>query len=609
MADDQLLGHWPLLDQLLQEAEQLPRFLEDTRAQAHLIHALGRPEGGYWVVHPQHQQEMLSRCMRLIPRLQVSPTPKLVLEALFNLHLSHKPLENISRALKVVDYTPRTLYSDEDIFPTTGWLGAFTNWNRESDVPLAYYFWAGVATIGAACRYNWFIDRGNDMLRLNHYMVLVGTKATGKSTALGAALEVLSHLNMQVWGWKPGSPLPPDDKHNAYQVRILPEDTNQETLVRILKPRLELADSGARIQVDSTGLLALDELATFLGRDTWAIQKRVPFLTRIHSGETYEYHTQRGGEIILKNLAVSLLACCTPDWLRDAISPLLFGGGFLDRTLLIYRDPLPPPPLFPTPRPRDPLTAAALAALLVPLTARQRREEMMATPRAHKWYDQWYVEQEDSEDPRETSVKRRALHLWKLAAVLSLSEGTQPLIHTRHFELAAAIFAAEWRQYRKLLVELHTPPEAELMRFIEFTLLKVGAVEGKSHMNKSALFSQCRNRQGLSPPNTKAVPFLESLEAEGRVKKIITQAAKGRTAEAWYLTKETAEELKRVRRGRPNAPPVLREPHQPEDQHQVGTASQEPEDETPAPTPAPAPEQGSHPHSPSPPLSAHRDRR
>ena len=294
------------MDKTLRVAEEHPQLAEDLRAQAHLIHSLGHPEHGYWKLSPDHQQEVLSRCIALIPRLGTAREPKLLLEALFCLYLTTKPFEYISRALKVVAYSPRPLQPDERMYPTTGLLGAFCNWNRESDVPLAFYFWAGVAMVGAACRYNFFIDRNTDLLRLNHYLVLVGDKATGKSTAMNAAVEVLGSLNALVWGWKPGRPLPDVRVKHPFNVRLLPTDTNQETLVRVLQRREDVLEDGSKVVVDSTGLLALDELATFLGRDTWAISKRVPFLTEVYSADTYAYHTQKGGEIGLANLAVRI---------------------------------------------------------------------------------------------------------------------------------------------------------------------------------------------------------------------------------------------------------------------------------------------------------------
>jgi hypothetical protein len=377
---------------------------------------------------------------------------------------------------------------------------------------------------------------------------------------MNASLDILRHMNSQVWKWKPPLPVPQRNLPHPFHVRLLPEDTNQETLIRLLEPIdtvLPLADGRVQpIFVESTGLLALDELATFLGRDAWNIQKRIPWLTRIYSDKDYIYHTQKGGRIHLIDCALSLMGCCTTDWLREAITPLLFGGGFMDRTLLIYREPLPPPGLFPTPRPRDPVAAAKLAHFLVDLTHRQRREELLATPHANEYYEQWYHNQEDSPDPQETSVKRKANHLWKLAAVLAISDGTAPYIHSRHFALADTIFSAEWRYHRMLLNELDAAPEFKQMGYIESILHHKGAVEGQDpgYITRRDLFAILRSRKGLSPPTIRATPILDTMEASGRINKIDKGGPAGRNREAYQLTARAAAEHGPVPRRRRGAP-------------------------------------------------------
>ncbi|TFH58051.1 MAG: DUF3987 domain-containing protein [Gemmatimonadales bacterium] len=549
-------GNWPFLDQLIREGEQQPAFKTSPRMQAKVLYALADPVKGYWTLGDVQKGHVLARLMAIVPRLASAPNPRAVLESILLLWVSQAPYETISRAVKVTTYEPRDLLPEEDVYPTTGFIGGYLNWCRESDVPLAYYFWSAVAAIGAACRANYFIDRGNDRLTMQHYLVFVGTKATGKSSAMNAAMEVLDTMNRLVWGWDPFWKVEPDwQQTHPYQVRRLPEDTNQETLVRCLAPsRMELpipdhlkgVTQPQEVFVDSTGVLALDELATFLGRDNWNIAKRVPFLTTINSAPEYRYRTQKGGIITLLNLAVTMVACCTPDWMREAISPLMFGGGFMDRTLLVFRDPLPN--LFPTPKPRDPLVAVHLAEQLRKLTCRHTREEMVATPDAERWFNEWYWQQEESMDPQEASVKRRANHLWRLAAVFSLSEDAQPYIRLEDFQAAARVFETEWGWTRQLLEIIEEPAELDHMRYIERVLFQAGAI-APEHMLRSALFSKLRNRKGLSPPTVRAAPLLESLEQAGRIEKVAVQSV-GRTAEAYRLTQATAAEMVAKRKGK-----------------------------------------------------------
>lgn len=591
-------GHWPILDRLLREAEGVEGFTSNTRAQAALLHALSNPEHGYWLMPPEHQQHLLSRVMALVPRIGTAPMPRETLEAVFRLWLTTEPFEAISRAVKVVGFTPRSPLPEEDLYPSDGFVGWFMKWARECDVPVAFMFWAGLAAIGSACRYNFFIDRGTELMRLQPYLIFVGEKATGKSTGLDACLEVLRHVNGLVWGWQPGEALPPLRKVHPYHINFLPEDTNQETLMRVLAPKsIPLATfirekhSGMQDPhiTESTGLLALDELTTFFGKDNWAADKRVPFLVRIFADKPYTYHTQKGGSITLAENAVGLFGCCPPDVMQNSVSPLLFQGGFLDRVMVVYRDPLPDHERrFPTARPRDPVVASQLARFLRPLTARLNREELVATREANDWFESWYMAQQEPEDRREHSVKRKANHMWKVAAWLSLSDESAPHIHARHFITAARVLNHEWFHYRRLLGHMEESNETQLMGYIERLLWRAGAVEGKTpgYMMKSELYSLMRAKKGLSPPTVRATPLLQSLLAAERI--YLLQGAKSpksrghKTGEAYQLSREAAEDFTEQS---PSVLRVLTAPHPPSDPHPDETAAPEPEALHTAPVP------------------------
>ena len=594
-------GHWPILEKLLRDAEAYGAIATDARAQANLLYNLGNPRNGYWHIASRHQQELLVRTMRLVPRLCGDPQPKQTLEALFRLWLTQQPFEAISRWVKTTSFEPRALRDDERIYPTEGWLGTAGAWARECDVPYAFIFWGLVSALTSACRFNWFVDRGTELIRLNQYILLVGEKGTGKSVGIDVCLELLQHLNSLVWGWHPTDPLPKPHSRHPFQVNVLPEDTNQERLVRVLAPQeFKLASFVAPEDrttsmrdpwiTESTGLLALDELATFLGRDNWGLEKRVPWLNRIFASKPYVYHTGRGGLIELREIAVSLLAGCPPDVLRTAITPLFFQGGFIDRMVVVYRDPLPSEERqFPTPRPRDPLVANELASFLLPLTARFSREEMVPTPEAEEWYQDWYSSQDDAEDPREVSLSRRANLIWKLAATLAISDDSMPWMHARHFDRAVQILSYEWSQFRRLLYVVEEVAEDRLMNHLERLLLKHGAVAPK-YVMRTRLLQVARSKKGLSPPLTKTIPLLENLIAAGRVVKYKdvhsgdASEVGTKRGEGYAITPEVAEELKQRS---PSGLQVLRVPDPLELLRPDGTATHPPEAVGKAPEPEP----------------------
>ena len=175
---------------------------------------------------------------------------------------------------------------------------------------------------------------------------------------------------------------------------------------------------------------------------------------------------------------------------------------------------------------------------------------MLATGEANLWYEDWYSAQREALEAQEPSVKRKANHLWKLAAILAISDKSAPYIQVHHFQQAALIFEAEWVYFRMMLGILDEPPEAAQMTYIEQVLLKAGAVEPE-YMMKGELFRILRNRKGLTPPTVRAVPLLQSLEAAGRIRHLLNVTKltnqRANTGEAYQLTGEAAADQKQVR--------------------------------------------------------------
>ena len=568
-----VLGHWPYLDKLLRDAEaNTDHVRTNTRAQAGLLYHLSDPAHGFWHMPAEHQMEVVHRLMALVPRIGNNTEPKRLTELLFRLWETTEPLEALSRAVKVEDLTPRPRVLDELVYPTTGLIGTFLDWNGHSSCPVAYSYWAAVAMIGAACRYNFFIDRNSDTLRMNWFIILVGKKGTFKSTGLDAACEVLRHLNCHAHQWKPGTALPDFSEQHPYQVRFLPEDTNQATLVKALATQ-PLLLKGQLMRPEETGLLALDELQTLFGKDTWQIERVVPFFNRIYADKPYVYQTIKGGKITIQNPAVTLIGCCPPEIMRLSVSPALFHGGFMDRTHIIYREPLVggASEMYPTPKPRDPLLAATLARALYQLSARRHREEIVATPEGKEYFEKWFRLQPEPEDERDYSLPRKANHLWKHAAILSISSGDVPLIHAQHFEQAARIMEVERHHFRKLLGEMDAPPEALQMQQLQDILFRAGAVE-PAYIMRSTYFDMLRTRKGLCPPTMKAVPLLEDLEKSGRVNHLLNVGKGNTQGQAYQLTKSAAGEIK----GRiPSVPPTPLVQRPPSPQGPAETASPE----------------------------------
>jgi len=223
--------------------------------------------------------------------------------------------------------------------------------------------------------------------------------------------------------------------------------------------------------------------------------------------------------------------------------------------------------MWPTPPPRDPVVRNELARKLKGIALSTRREELVPTPEAHDYMNDWYLQRPDPSDPREHSIPRQTNHLWRIAGIHCVSDESAPRIHLRHILEADAILEAEWKGYRRLLHVLEEDSVADQLRYLERVLADHGALEDEGAMKRSELFAQVRFRKGLTPPKEKAVPLLEALESSERVRKLVS----GR-GESYCLIGEAADEARRRRN--PSGLPTSLAPRPPVPQRLRVIASQ-----------------------------------
>jgi hypothetical protein len=265
-------------------------------------------------------------------------------------------LQRTMRSDTVVKYKTK----DEDLIYTNtkpgSFLHDFVQYARAGNAPLAFYFWAGVALLSAACRRK-VCYQGAETIYLNMYIILGAARAAGKGQALRGMLNVLNAVNTKlktefILELKKN----PDSAYDLLDQIIthIPSDITPEAMVTLLHRRqcfspdkdkkIAQAKGNAK-RHDATGILALDELGTFLGKDSFNASKKPLFLTEIKEADVFNKVTKKDmgahetqGEQLF-NTAVTMIACCAPDWLSKCIDREMLGGGFTDRCTWIYRTP------------------------------------------------------------------------------------------------------------------------------------------------------------------------------------------------------------------------------------------------------------------------------
>jgi len=400
----------------------------------------------------------------------------------------------IRRALSV-DAASFTLFDpdpgDELYLEAKGWLSGYLMWCRNTAVPLPFHFWSGITILGAMCKRRLWHRRGPEDFYMNWYTVLAGDRGSGKSVARGLAMDIVDRCNRAI-------EMESGNSQHPALLFTFGGDTTSQGFTKALSKRFAVShddDYGTKAEQDCCSLLDVDELATFLGRDTYTPVARLAAITELKNKKRY-HKTLESKSFVLRNVVTSILACCAPNWMRGAIDPNIQQGGVLDRTLFVYRNSTVRE--FPTAPAIDPILAQELAYSLkdsVKYRMVGMGEPFVDTPAADKWYNHWYNQQarfyqRGKEDGY--SLHRKGENLTRLASLLALSADTLH-VSNEHYELAAAIFSREIEEqlaFRRIINE--SPIDTDLRNIAAFIKAQGGCV------NRSSITIRFRSLVGLA---------------------------------------------------------------------------------------------------------------
>lgn len=378
-----------------------------------------------------------------------------------------------------------------------GWLGEYLSYCHHNHVPLGFHYWVGMLVLGAVSRRNIYIDLGLGTSYLNHYMFLVGPSGQGgKSAAAEVGVDMLRRVNRHVdtLSFRENRTVYDEDRAtwrgdgSAWHINILAQDSTPEAIVDELYAigkRREHDELGHLTPqfVDCTGLLYMDEVSVHFGPANWAVEKKGPLYTSIYATDSFEKVTSGKGRKYLKNLCFSMLGCGDPVWFKSAVTEHILKGGFVDRSLYIYRpatrriyDPLSVPML-------DPLAAEDLAQRLVQLTRPDRggfdlSRPARFTPDAERYIKERYREERQKEidmggvlPTRRTTVVRGFQYILKVATTLAISEqlgrGLYPLVDISHVIRADEVLTIEEESNKRFFEMIRERSDAEIYDLIE----------------------------------------------------------------------------------------------------------------------------------------------
>ena len=475
-------------DRRLGELEKIkldPELLESEHLQANAVQHIWRMRKH---LSPDQFDSQVEAWAPLLDRCRYSADPQATLRQVLDIDKQ----EDVRRALafrpeQVLEfkYEPDT---EEPNYPTTGTIGRYMLYARQSMAPLGFHFWSFVTIMGAACRRNVYSECGSFRVYQNWYTLLGGVSGTAKSAAFSTAMGVLHRVNDLIGE---------GENVDHLRINVLPEDSTVESITDKLH---ELSQSrgvsevnGTKVKLtdvrpDATAVFALDELANFLGKGHWNLEKRIPFLVTIKDKDHHTKMTQKGGEKELRNLAVTFFACCAPAWLRRTITPDMVEGGMNDRTMYIYRTPawgrrakygpLNVPPL-------DPLARDLIAKELLRYTlVDQDKVVIRYTADAQRYVQALHVDlvtqeraafERFGDESEATSAPRAGMNILRLAGTLALSEQFESfptiVVDSSHVDAARGFLDLESNSLRQFLDQAARGPDAgiytKMLRWLE----------------------------------------------------------------------------------------------------------------------------------------------
>lgn len=298
----------------------------------------------------------------------------------------------------------------ESYVPREGWLRDYVEYTRNTEPPTAFHFFVGATIVGSALARNVRFPRGGaPAIYPNLCTVLVAP--SGKCRKTSAANLGVGLLR-------------------AVGGNILADKTTPEAMVTAFQERST-----------TTGLIYAPELAVFLGKQKYQ-EGMVPMLTALFDcPKEWSSLTVMRGEAKLYNVALSMLACSTMDWIQTAIPRDAFGGGFMSRLLFVVQEYTPR--CFPLPEAlNEPLERRLLNRLLA---LGKIHGDYTLSPAAERWYVDWYKARSDRNTENKQFAgyyERKPDHLLRLAIVLAASQSDELVLEELHLRQGLAVLDA-----------------------------------------------------------------------------------------------------------------------------------------------------------------------
>lgn len=202
------------------------------------------------------------------------------------------------------------------------WLDSYLDYIDNTENPRDYNLWAAISAISSSMKRNIYIWRNFVQYFPNQYIILVGPPGIGKGSAIHPVIKIVKEAGLV----------------NYLSDKITAEKIIEKLAVGFAKAMPAVSPTGQgtlfTIGQDHTACILAKELPVFLSSSEWMHS----LLCQLWDENTFEYETKNKGSSFIKDMCVSMLAGCVPDFIRkmsrDALAPVT--GGFTARTIFVY---------------------------------------------------------------------------------------------------------------------------------------------------------------------------------------------------------------------------------------------------------------------------------
>jgi hypothetical protein len=229
----------------------------------------------------------------------------------------------------------------------TQYLNDYLAMVEDTESPRIFHIWSAIFAMSASLGRRCWLDMGTFNTYPNHYVLLVGTPGTRKTTAASQSRKVLKTSTgvrfapSDTGGQRQGLILAlqggtDESKEFLHGVELGAKDTGILSLTEIMDVTNAPDESETEVFVDNADrhhiAVIASEFSRFIGQNNHSM---LDFLGERYDGEDYEYKT-RQSDIKLKETLMNLIACTTPSSLNLSLPPQAGGQGFLSRLILVY---------------------------------------------------------------------------------------------------------------------------------------------------------------------------------------------------------------------------------------------------------------------------------